>query len=157
MKKFKIKEMVKTMSHVNAIDPRFMFALIETESNWNQWAVKYEKQYMWYLHDPALDSFVCSQGTIRTMQSFSYGLCQIMGNHFYEFGYKGFCTQLLDPQLNVIVAINILKQFIKQNIELPEELYAAYNAGSVKRQPNGKLQNQGNVDRFMIIYSNTKV
>jgi len=153
----KIKETVRIMCNSFGIDQRFMFALIETESNWNQWAVKYEPGYRWYMEEPDTGRFKNSPETNKEMQSFSYGLCQVMGNHFYEQGFTGFCTQLVDPKLNTVIAIKILERHIKKGVKLPMELYAAYNAGSVRVSSSGDFVNQANVDRFMKIYNKTEV
>lgn len=147
-----IKEMVKTVAEVHSIEIHFIFALIEAESNWDQWAVKYEPGYRWAVKNPDLNGFKCSKDTIDGMQSFSYGLCQIMGSHFYEFGYKGFCTQLLEPNLNIEIACKLLKWLKEKWGDNPASLYAAYNAGSVI-MVDGQYQNQENVDRFMDIYN----
>lgn len=151
----KLKEIVRLEAVKSSISTRFIFALIETESDWEPWAVKYEPDYRWTVEDPNLGKFKCSDDTIQTMQSFSYGLCQIMGNHFYDFGFDGFCTQLLDPKLNIMVAIKILEGFEHKEINSPEELYATYNAGTAMVLPSGRFSNQENVGRFMRIYERT--
>lgn len=132
------------------ISPKFLWSLIELESAWNQWAVRYEPGYNWICRSPRLDVYI-SQSTLKYSQKCSYGLCQVMGNHYYEQGGKGYCTELLDAELNMKVACEIIKRHKDKYGRNPLDVYAAYNAGTV-RMYDGVYSNAKIVKKFEEIF-----
>jgi len=153
MEIFKIKELVKQMCNNFGIEEKFMQALITTESDWNQWCVRYEPSYKWIVEGPDTGGIKTTPITESEMQKYSYGLCQIMGNWYYDMGFRGFCTELLDPRLNILIATKIIKKHMLDGIESVDELYSVYNAGSLRLKEDGTFCNQKNVDNFLKNYN----
>jgi len=67
-------------------------AVVEQESGWNAWAVRYEpafrSRYVAPLHLPP---------TLEVCRSMSWGLMQLMGQCAIEDGYRGDIAALCDP------------------------------------------------------------
>jgi soluble lytic murein transglycosylase-like protein len=72
-------------------------AVIEQESGWNNWAIRYEQGF--YDHYVAPMNLSDTAGRSR---AFSWGLMQLMGEVAREFGFMGqFLSELCDPDTGV--------------------------------------------------------
>jgi len=95
-------------------------------------------------------------GTERILQRTSWGLMQIMGAVARERGFRGWLTELCDPQANLEWGCKHLRWMIDHNNAYglpdyrikPEDLAAAWNAGKA-RFVDGKYTNQSYVDRVV--------
>lgn len=124
-------------------------AIIHCESAWNPWAVRYERQFAYLLEPEKFAKATrVSIETEAVLQRCSWGLCQIMGGTARDLGYTGALTTLLDPELNVQYGARLFAR-IAGDYVTPADQIAAYNAGSVRRQANGKYVNQPYVDRVL--------
>lgn len=135
------------------IEERFLLSLIELESGWNPWAVRNEPGYAWYYNTPKL-TVKMLRTTLVATQKMSYGLMQTMGSLYYEYGYTGYCTELFNPELNLEIGCKHIVKKYNQYGPNPADVYAAYNAGSVRKTTAGKYVNWRNVESFMKIYDN---
>lgn len=134
------------------IDPRFLFALIKCESNFECYACRYEPNYEW-LHQPELIAKKLSS-TIEThiaQQRTSWGLMQVMGANLYYIGggehFDTWPAELVEPELNLEIGCKMLLK-LKKKWRYSLDLYAAYNAGSVRKDRDGEYINKTAVDRF---------
>ena len=125
-------------------------AHIQVESNWNEYAVRYEPSFP-YLFSPQV--FAKKNGisldTETTMQKISWGLFQVMGCVIREMGYEDALPKCLDPAKNMEMGI---KYYLKRCKKFPDitDRIAAYNAGSPKRTKDGKEYiNQKYVSRVL--------
>ncbi len=134
------------------LDYALVNALIATESGFNPCVIRYEPDYKWlYKIEECRRLLGCTLDTMINMQKTSWGLGQIMGAVAYEMGLKNWATKLLDPEMNIHFVCEYLKNIIdKHRPKDQKEVYAIYNAGSLRYKSNGDLVNQANVDRFMI-------
>lgn len=132
---------------------RVIDAIIHIESSWNPWACRYERQFT-YLQDP--EKFAkkarTSLATEQTLQKCSFGLMQIMGGTARWLGYPGPLTALCDPEVGMHWGMRFFKQLAGQYIKLDDQI-AAYNAGSVRRNPDGEYKNQVYVDKVLEVLS----
>ncbi len=124
-----------------SLDSDLICALIQTESAWNPYAVRFELSFQ-FIENPAVHAKRngITQKTERYLQKFSWGLGQIMGGTARGLGYRGPLTQLVDPEVNIEL---IGEYFIKRCLRYSDEQkqIAAYNAGSVVMQ-NGRFINE---------------
>lgn len=150
----KIKEAVETYSQKYNIPENFLYALIKTESGFNEYALRYEKNYKWIVNDHKIftRSKLTSIFTFFEVQKFSYGLCQIMGNVFYENGFTEPPARFYDIYINIDCCCRHLSGLVKRkklNFDnQAREIYDAYNSGVVNYDDG----NEKNVDRFMSNY-----
>lgn len=90
-----------------SLDPTIVCAVVEQESGWNPWAMRYEpafyERYILPLH--------LADNTEAQARAFSYGLMQTMGQVAREQAFTGkFLTQLCDPDIGVEVGCRKLQK-----------------------------------------------
>ena len=129
------------------IPPALVLGIIETESNGNPHAARYEQNYRWTLPQAPRPGN-CTQNTETVMQKTSWGLMQIMGAVAREHGFTGWLSALTGPEQNVIVGLIHLVKLHKRFFEKygMDGVVAAYNAGSPRFEEGGKFVNQKYVD-----------
>lgn len=81
------------------LDLALVCAVIEHESSWNPWAVRFEPEFEARYIKPALPLLPTTRELTEAM---SFGLMQIMGETAIEFGFTGrFLTELCDPDQGI--------------------------------------------------------
>ena len=84
-------------ARAHQLDPALVCAVVEQESAWNPWSMRYEPAFFSKYVAPQYTSnkFSASEAYAR---AFSWGLMQIMGEVAREFGFGGmFLSNLCDP------------------------------------------------------------
>jgi soluble lytic murein transglycosylase-like protein len=109
------------------IDPCLVCAVIEQESSWNSFAVRFEPAFeARYIH-PAVPA---APTTLELTKAMSFGLMQLMGETAIEFGWAGkFLTELCDPDIGVDYGCRKLAKCLA-NHPGSEAALLAYNGGS---------------------------
>lgn len=101
--------MVKANAIQVGIDPALACALVEQESAWNQWAIRYEPAfYARYVLPQRL-----SDPTEAQARAFSWGLFQTMGQVVREIGFKGSLPSLCDPVVATQWGLAVLQAKLK--------------------------------------------
>jgi soluble lytic murein transglycosylase-like protein len=113
------------------VDSRIISAIISTESSWDQNIKRYE---------PKLNTY--SLGLMQLLPSTAKS---VMGNQNLTD------AQILDPYTNIMAGTKYYSQQLQKYGD-PILAYAAYNAGSVRRNSDGSLVNAGNVNNFTSWY-----
>jgi soluble lytic murein transglycosylase-like protein len=93
-----------------SLDPALVCAVIEQESSWNPWAMRYEPLFFakyvasLYTNNKVSASEAYARG-------FSWGLMQVMGQVARESGFDGaFLSELCDPQQGLAVGCKVLRK-----------------------------------------------
>lgn len=86
--------LAKQIASLHGLDPALVCAIVEQESGWNCWALRYEPAF-YQRYITALRGLTATEGYSR---AFSWGLCQLMGEAARENGYTGALPQLCNPQ-----------------------------------------------------------
>lgn len=135
------------------IELNLLKAIVEVESNWNEFALRFEPRYMWlYEVNITANKVGCTTDTMRYAQCCSWGLMQIMGAVAYELGFDDWPGKLQIPEINLNYGCkHLISKILKYGPD-PYDIYAAYNAGSV-RKISGEYINRGPVNRFKSIYN----
>lgn len=155
-----IEEITKETCKAYNIPVNFLLALIQTESNFNQYVVRYERGYLWTYSPRECAEMLgdgCTKDTMEMMQKTSWGLTQLMAANLYaSLNFKGWPGELLH---NVKLSLDLTAQYINNMMRRQEiywtnplDVYAAYNAGSVRHTAEGIYVNARNVNRFNKIY-----
>ena len=95
--------LVKQIAPRHALDPGLVCAVIEQETNWHCWDIRYEPDFQ--------SRYVNSQGldpTSTVARSISWGGMQIMGETAREFGFAGPFASLCDPATGIEVGCMVL-------------------------------------------------
>jgi soluble lytic murein transglycosylase-like protein len=124
-------------------------AIAMAESSGDPWAVRYEPKFRW-LTDLAQRPFACTHFTEEHLQKCSWGLMQIMGATARQIGFRGWITELLAPETNVLFGMRYLAT-LRDRYECRTNVIAAYNAGSPIAGEDGRYKNQPYVDRVLAV------
>jgi soluble lytic murein transglycosylase-like protein len=141
------QDLVQGICKVYQIDPKWMKAMIQVESAWNPYVVRYESNYG-YLYKPQdfLKSLI-SLNTEIACQKMSWGLGQIMGAVAREQGFKGNMPELVQAELNMKHMCIRLAE-LKKKSQDPDAIFAGYNGGpAAMKKNNGMFINQRYVDK----------
>lgn len=88
------------------LDPVLVCAIIEQESGFDTWAIRYEPAFYekYIAHLPGLSP------TEMHGRAFSWGLAQVMGETAREVGYKGPLAQLCSPETGIAVGCEVFNR-----------------------------------------------
>jgi soluble lytic murein transglycosylase-like protein len=135
-------------------NPKLVHALIVNESNFDAWATRYEPNWQYFTRVSFYAKELgISVETESMHQSTSWGLMQVMGGTARDLGFDEQLTTLCIPNVNIIVGISYLKHLQTRYGQNLEKVVAAYNAGSPRRNKDGRWKNQAYVDKVMDTYN----
>lgn len=151
------------------LDPFLIQAIITAESNWDPSTIRCEINVL-----PVVDAILkavpldvfrytisprdfanqngISLNTEITLQKSSFGLMQLMGHNFREFGYAGLLTKTFDPEINLMFGCKFFKARCDK-YEVIDDKVASYNAGTPKKTVDGKYTNQDYVNKVVGLYN----
>ena len=136
-----IKILIKLSANAHGIDEDLLFAICKVESDFNQYATRYEDTYR-FLYK--INDFVNKDNTYKTEktnQKTSFGIMQVLGAVLREYGYDS--TNLRDI-LNLPAdqlyygCIHLKKKLDKYGYKLG---ILAYNSGSPIKGAGGEYIN----------------
>lgn len=111
--------------------------LIEQESNWDTWAIRYEPAFYDRYVRPLVDNGSIKTATEAHSRSFSYGLGQVMGQVAREFGFNGkWLTELCDPAVGLKYAAFVLSRKIMAAKGIVSDGLLRYNGGGNPNYPD---------------------
>lgn len=85
----------------HALDPPLICGLIERESSWDPWKIRYEDGFYTKYIEKLIASHELSDPTEERARAFSWGLGQVMGEEARERGYHGHLAMLCDPATGI--------------------------------------------------------
>ena len=129
------------------IDHDLVYSIINVESGWNPYAMRFEPNYKWlYEYRVYAGLLNITEQTEETLQKMSYGLFQLMGALCREYGFKEELVKLCDPEINLKYGCMHLKKLINKYSN-EQDVIAAYNAGTPRKTEGGLFYNQKYVDK----------
>jgi soluble lytic murein transglycosylase-like protein len=120
------------------IEPELIAAVIEQESNWNPWALRYEPAFFEHYIKPILDSTTISV-TEAQARSFSWGLMQTMGQTVREMGFTGSMASLCDPTVGILWGCKVFNHKLAMAEGNVEKALLLYNGGGNPAYPGQVL------------------
>ncbi len=97
-------------AETRALDPGLVCAVIEQESAWNPWAVRYEPAFFAKYVAPLYTNNKIT-ATEAYARGFSWGLMQVMGQVARESGFDAqFLSSLCDPEQALAVGCKVLRK-----------------------------------------------
>lgn len=138
----------------HGLAPEIVLSIIEVESGGDQYAVRYEPNWRWFLRISYWASKLrITDKTERMLQSCSFGPMQIIGATSRELGFTGSLVRLCS-----LTGVEYGCKYLRKQLDRYEgnvkHAIAAYNAGSARIKRNGKYRNQQYVDKVMAAYGN---
>jgi soluble lytic murein transglycosylase-like protein len=129
------------------IDELLVCAIVEQESGWNPWAVRFEPEFERQYIRPSL---VVAPTTEELSLAISWGLMQVMGKTARENGFQGrFLTALCDPETGLAVGCRVLgKKLQLAKTDVIKGLYL-WNGGSNRNYPSQVLARRTNYESFL--------
>lgn len=93
-----------------SLDPALVCAVIEQESSWNPFAMRYEPAFFAKYVAPLYTNNKVSASEAYA-RGFSWGLMQVMGQVAREFGFDApFLSALCDPEQGIRVGCKVLRR-----------------------------------------------
>jgi soluble lytic murein transglycosylase-like protein len=134
-----IIELARSIAAAHGLDRALVCAVIEQESAWNPWAVRYEPGFLSRYVAPLYTAGKLSATEAYT-RSMSWGLMQVMGQVAREFGFEaGSLPELCDPAIGVEFGCRILaKRVARARGDVPAALLA-WNGGANPNYPAAVL------------------
>lgn len=97
-------------AETRALDPGLVCAVIEQESAWNPWAMRYEPAFFTKYVAPLYTNNKIT-ATEAYARGFSWGLMQVMGQVARESGFDAqFLCALCDPEQALAVGCKVLRK-----------------------------------------------
>lgn len=121
--------LAKQIATEHELDPILVCAVIEQESSWDPWAIRYEPGF---LHKYVAPLYTAGQFSVTEAytRSMSWGLGQVMGQTARELGFDRPClTELCDPEIGIEFLCRKLKKCFAKTSD-PTIALLAYNGGS---------------------------
>jgi soluble lytic murein transglycosylase-like protein len=120
-------QQAREAAKIVGLDPALVCAVVEQESAWNTWAVRFEPAFFArYIH-PAVPS---KPTTEQTFDAASFGLMQVMGEVARELGFKGvFLTELCEPIVGLAYGCKKLAACLKATAGDERAALLRYNGG----------------------------
>lgn len=154
-----IASLIQTAALAQGLDPKLISAIVLMESTGNPWLTRYEPNWKYFYFQEYFAK--TNRVTIQTetiMQATSWGLMQIMGSGARELGFSAEMPRLILPENSLLYGCKKLKK-LSVKAQNQNDLIAAYNAGSARKNADGSYVNQdyvNGVNRFLSAFS-TKV
>lgn len=127
------------------LNPAIVYGVCKKESTMNPAAIRYEPDYRWLFTPEKVRPKFCSIATETALQKCSWGLMQVMGAVYREYGYTDWLTMITgDIDSQIKYGCQHLAKQVKRFGKI-ESALSAYNAGSIVLV-NGKFRNQEYVD-----------
>jgi len=125
-----IIELARQIAAEHKLEPALVCAVIEQESAWNPWAVRYEPGFLSRYVAPLYTAGKLS-ATETYMRSMSWGLMQVMGQVAREFGFKETSlAELCEPAAGIEFGCRVLAARVaKAKGDVPAALQA-WNGGA---------------------------
>jgi len=104
-------ELARRVAKGVGLDPALVCAIVEQESSWDSFAVRYEQGFFdCYVQPSAAGGAVRpSTSTEARCRAFSWGLMQIMGQCAREMGFDGpYLSELLEPAIGLQFGCKLL-------------------------------------------------
>jgi soluble lytic murein transglycosylase-like protein len=112
-----------------SLDPAMVCAVVEQESAWNPWAMRYEPLFFakyvasLYTNNKVSASEAYARG-------FSWGLMQVMGQVARETGFDAlFLSALCDPEQGLAIGCKVLRKKFDALAGDPARALLAWNGG----------------------------
>jgi hypothetical protein len=157
MDRSKAEFIINNLSEFNGIDGNLACAIAETESYFDELAVRFEANWKYLKNvEGFASSSKISQDSERILQMCSWGMMQVMGSVARELGHRVNLLELTKPEVGVRFGVLKLKELTKKYSKI-EDVVASYNAGSPRKLDTTKYVNQTYVNKVMGIYAARKM
>ncbi|MBF0205196.1 MAG: lytic transglycosylase domain-containing protein [Desulfamplus sp.] len=144
-----LKERIKVQAANFGLDPAIVYGICKQESGLNSAAVRFEPHYKWLFKPESVRPKICSVDTETVLQKTSFGLMQVMGAVFREYGYSDWLSVLpSSPETQLHYGCKHLSN-LKRRFPKDNDYISAYNQGSPRKKTDRTYENQHYVDNVL--------
>jgi len=120
-----------------SLDPALVCAVVEQESAWNPFAIRYEPAFFAKYVAPLYTNNKIG-ATEAYARGFSWGLMQVMGQVARESGFDGaqFLSALCDPEQGLAIGCKVLRKKMDAMGGDPQRGLLAWNGGANTAYPS---------------------
>jgi soluble lytic murein transglycosylase-like protein len=113
-----------------SLDPALVCAVVEQESGWNPWAMRYEPAFFAkYVANLYTNNKISASEAYA--RGFSWGLMQVMGQVARETGFDAaFLSALCDPEQGLATGCNVLRRKLDAMAGDMTRALLAWNGGA---------------------------
>ena len=136
--------MASRAAAAQSLDPALVCAVVEQESGWNPWAMRYEPAFFakyvapFYTNNKVSASEAYARG-------FSWGLMQVMGQVAREHGFDPlFLSTLCDPEQGLAIGCKVLRRKLDSMAGDTTRGLLAWNGGANLAYPAQVLTRKSN-------------
>lgn len=115
-----------------SLDPALICAIIEQESGFDPWAIRYEPAFYTRYVEPITGL----SATEAHGRAFSWGLLQCMGQTAREVGYKGPFPQLCSPETGIVIGCQVFSGKLARAQGSIHQALLFWNGGSNQVYPD---------------------
>jgi soluble lytic murein transglycosylase-like protein len=102
--------LARKAASAHSLDPAIVCAVVEQESGWNPWAMRYEPAFFSKYVAPLYTNNKIA-ATEAYSRGFSWGLMQVMGQVAREFGFDAlFLSSLCEPEQGLAIGCKVLRK-----------------------------------------------
>jgi len=101
--------LTRNAAHAHSLSPELVCAVVEQESSWNPWAIRYEPAFYANYVAAQLSRGAIASETEARGRAFSWGLMQVMGQVAREHGFAdSSLASLCNPVIGLDVGCRVL-------------------------------------------------
>jgi soluble lytic murein transglycosylase-like protein len=143
MTKTELIALARTAAVAHAVEPSLVCAVVEQESGWNPWALRYEPMFFTKYIAPLVEVQRLSE-TESHARATSWGLMQVMGQVAREHGFAGSSlAELCDPVTALQVGCQVLTGKLSATRGNVDQALSLWNGGSNESYPAEVLARMG--------------
>ena len=107
---FQLLALARKAAAFQSLDPALVCAVVEQESGWNPWAIRYEPLFFSKYVAPLYTNNKIA-ATEAYARGFSWGLMQVMGQVAREVGFDAlFLSAMCDPEQGLVIGCKVLRK-----------------------------------------------
>lgn len=126
----KLVGMARKAAEAEGLDAALVCAVVEQESGWNPWAMRYEPLFFTKYVAPLYTNNKVG-ATEAYARGFSWGLMQVMGQTAREMGVNSLhLSTLCDPAVGLAVGCKVLKKKLEAAGGDVQKALLAWNGGA---------------------------
>jgi soluble lytic murein transglycosylase-like protein len=127
--------LARKAASAHSLDPSLVCAIVEQESSWNPWAIRYEPAFFARYVAPLYTNNKVSASEAYA-RGFSWGLMQVMGQVARENGYaEPFLSALCDPTDALEIGCRVLRKKFDAAAHDTARALLLWNGGSDSAYP----------------------
>ena len=137
MNREELIQLIMAMAWQANLQPALVLAVVEQESNFQPWAIRYEDGfYRRYIQPLILKGEVKSDTEARARAT-SWGVMQVMGQVAREIGFKGkYLSELCDPPIGIYFGCRHLSHKLTLSTGDIKRTLLSYNGGANQKYPD---------------------